>query len=310
MVDVVDKVTPLERVVSDSVGLSTVAYAKPVITPTNLGGPFDAGVPETVSLSIKNASIPEPFEVVFNYPAGTVIVYNGVTYTCAATCPVIPVDLTAEPTVLEFTVTFDEAWSGDVSVGLYDSDWTPSDRLLASASATNVVVSGGFAVTGTFSMQGNASRAGIPVTLTWGGTLATYGPSASTTSAISNNFSLSVLYGGEYTITTLQPRYLNVTADLLKKITVAGPYNMSALILKGGNAYWKSSLTILDNVINTSDASLVGGQYGTPGTETGIGNHGDCNFDGIVNIQDLALVGGNWSLTSAAAYNGTLPWVP
>ena len=310
MVDVVNKVTPVERIVSDSVSLSTVAYLKPVITPTNLGGPFDAGVPETVSLSIANASIPEPFEVVFNYPAGTVIVYNGVTYTCAATCPVIPVDLTAEPTVLEFTVTFDEAWTGDVSVSLYDSDWTPADRLLASASATNVVVSGGFAVTGTFSMQGNASRAGIPVTLTWGGTLVTYGPSANTTSAISNNFSLSVLYGGEYTITTLQPRYLNVTADLLKKITVAGPYNMSALLLRGGNAYWRVSDTVLDNIINSGDSSIVGTQYGSSGADAGFGNHGDCNFDGIVNIQDLALVGGNWSLTSLAAYSGTLPWVP
>ncbi len=307
MVDVVDKVTPVERIVSDSVSLSTVAYLKPVITANNLGGPFDAGVPETVSLSIENASIPEPFEVVFNYPAGTVIVYNGVTYTCAATCPVIPVDLTAEPTVLEFTVTFDKAWTGDVSVGLYDSNWTPADRLLASASATNVVVSGGFAVTGTFSMQGNASRAGIPVTLTWGGTLVTYGPSAETSSAISNNFSVSVLYGGEYTITTLQPRYLNVTADLLKKINVAGPYNMSALILKGGNAYWKSSATVLDNLINTSDSSLVGTQYGGAGSDAGFGNHGDCNFDGIVNIQDLALVGGNWSLTSAVAYTSWLP---
>jgi len=310
MVDVVDKVTPVERIVSDSVSLSTVAYLKPVITANNLGGPFDAGVPETVSLSIENASIPEPFEVVFNYPAGTVIVYNGVTYTCAATCPVIPVDLTAEPTVLEFTVTFDKAWTGDVSVGLYDSNWTPADRLLASASATNVVVSGGFAVTGTFSMQGNASRAGIPVTLTWGGTLVTYGPSAETSSAISNNFSVSVLYGGEYTITTLQPRYLNVTADLLKKITVAGPYNMSALLLRGGNAYWRVSDTVLDNIINSGDSSIVGTQYGSSGADAGFGNHGDCNFDGIVNIQDLALVGGNWSLTSAIAYNGTLPWVP
>lgn len=310
MVDVVDKVTPVERIVSDSVSLSTVAYLKPVITANNLGGPFDAGVPETVSLSIENASIPEPFEVVFNYPAGTVIVYNGVTYTCAATCPVIPVDLTAEPTVLEFTVTFDKAWTGDVSVGLYDSNWTPADRLLASASATNVVVSGGFAVTGTFSMQGNASRAGIPVTLTWGGTLVTYGPSAETSSAISNNFSVSVLYGGEYTITTLQPRYLNVTADLLKKITVAGPYNMSALLLRGGNAYWRVSDTVLDNIINSGDSSIVGTQYGSSGADAGFGNHGDCNFDGIVNIQDLALVGGNWSLTSLAAYSGTLPWVP
>jgi len=168
------------------------------------------------------------------------------------------------------------------------------------------VVNGNFAVTGTFSMQGNASRAGIPVTLTWGGTLVPYGPSAPTSNLVSGNFSLSVLYGGEYTITTLQPRYLNVTADLLKKITVAGPYEMSALILKGGNAYWKSSLTEYDNEIAGSDASLVGTQYGHPGYDTAIGNNGDCNFDGIVNIQDLALVGGNFYMTSATAYSSWL----
>ncbi len=96
------------------------------------------------------------------------------TYT--ATCPVILVELTAEPTVLSFNVTFDEAWTGDVSVSLFDN-WTPTDRLLA-ALPTGVIVDGNFAVTGTFSIRGNASRAGIPVTLTWGGTtLATYGPS-------------------------------------------------------------------------------------------------------------------------------------
>jgi len=181
-----------------------------------------------------------------------------------------------------------------------------SDRLLVSFQAT-AEVNGNFAVTGTFSMQGNASRAGIPVTLTWGGTLGTYGPSAPTSNLVSGNFSLSVLYGGEYTITTLQPRYLNVTADLLKKINVAGPYNMSALILKGGNAYWKSSATELDNLIDTGDASIVGTQYGGAGSDAGFGNHGDCNFDGIVNIQDLALVGGNFTLNAANAYAG---WAP
>lgn len=305
----VDVVSPLpDRVVSADIPGTATVYAKPVITPTNLAGPFDAGVQETVSLSIANTAIPEPFEVVFTYPAGTVIVYNGVTYTCAATCPVIPVDLTAEPTVLDFLVTFDEAWTGDVSVSLYDSDWTPADRLLATASATGAVVNGDFVVTGTFSMQGRASRAGIPVTLTWGGTLETYGPSASTIDVISNNFSLTLDYGGDYTLTTLQPRYLNVTAALGKTITgLAANRTMGPLELKGGNAFWRVSDTVLDNVIDTSDAGIVGGQYGTAGSDAGFGNHGDCNFDGKVNIQDLALVGGNYDLTSAVAYTTWMP---
>ena len=66
-------------------------------------------------------------------------------------------------------------------------------------------------------------------------------------------------------------------------------------------------MTELDNIIDTSDASLVGAQYGGPGSGDSLGNHGDCNFDGIVNIQDLALVGGNWNLTSAVAYTAWLP---
>jgi predicted GH43/DUF377 family glycosyl hydrolase len=283
---------PTERVVQTGTG-SMVAYLKPVITPTNLGGHFDAGVPETVSLSIANTAIPEPFEIVFDYPAGTVIVYGTNTYTCTSTCPVIPVDLTAEPTVLSFTVTFDEAWTGDVGVSLFDSDWTPADRLLASASATGVIVNGNFLVTGTFSMQGNASRAGIPVTLTWGGTLVPYGPTGLTTSAISNNFSLSVLYGGTYTITTNQPRYLNVYADVnfSKIITVADDYTLPALQLRGGNAIWSN------NEIDLDDASKVGTDWGSTANPDG-----NVNFDSIVNIQDLALVGGNYGLTSATAY--------
>ena len=81
---------------------------------------------------------------------------------------------------------------------------------------------------------------------------------------------------------------------------------MSALTLKGGNAYWKATADTYDNIINGADASLVGGQYGTAGSLTDIGNHGDCNFDGIVNIQDLALVGGNFYMTSATAYSSWL----
>jgi len=147
-------------------------------------------------------------------------------------------------------------------------------------------------------MQGNASRAGIPVTLSWGGTLVPYGPTGLTTSSISNNFSLSVLYGGTYTITTNQPRYLNVYADVnfSKIITVADDYTLPALQLRGGNAVWT------DNVIDLDDASKVGTDWGSK-----LNPDGNVNFDSIVNIQDLALVGGNYELTSAVAY-GT--WAP
>ena len=208
--------------------------------------------------------------------------------------------------MLDFTVTFDEAWTGDVSVSLFDSDWTPADRLLASASETGVVVNGNFVVTGTFSMQGRATRAGIPVTLTWGGTFATYGPTANTIEAISNNFSQTVTYGGYYTITTNQPRYLNVYADVTfsKIINVHANYPLPALVLRAGNAVWLGG----NNVVNLDDANLVGTQWGGPGSTNLTIDHGDVNFDNKVNIQDLALVGGNYELTSAGAYGTT--WLP
>ena len=254
-------------------------------------------MPETVSLSIANTSIPEPFEVVFSYPVGTVIVYNSVPYTCTTACPPISVELTADPAVLAFVVTLPAAGTYDVGVSLFDSDWSPADRLLASASATGVVVNGNFAVTGTFSMQGNTSREGIPVIFTWGGTLVPYSPTGYSTAAISNNFSLTLTYGGTYTITTSQPRYLNITADLNKKVTISSATPLDRLELKGGNAVWS------DNIINLQDASKVGSEFGWSGTTY----DSDVNFDGKVNIQDLALVGGDYSKESSTVYSS---WIP
>ena len=180
-------------------------------------------------------------------------------------------------------------------------------RLLDSDTATGVVVSGNFTITGDFSMQGRVERGGIPVTLTWGGTLVPYGPSADTTDVIGNNFTLLVNYGGTYTITTNQPRYLNVITATGKTIMVDGNEILPALRLRGGNAVWMDSETVFNDFIDGGDASLVGTQYGTGGTSDLLGNNGDCNFDGKVNIQDLALVGGNFDLTSATAYAAWLP---
>ena len=110
-------------------------------------------------------------------------------------------------------------------------------------------------------------------------------------------------YGGPYTITTNQPRYLNLYADVSfnKLITVSGNYTLPELRLRGGNAVWT------DNVINTADAGRVGSDWGGSGSTDLTINHGDVNFDNKVNIQDLALVGGNYDLTSAAAYAAWLP---
>jgi len=296
---VVDKITPVERIVSNNISMSIVAYLKPVITATNFGGPFDAGVPEIVSLSIENTAIPEPFEIVFNYPAGTVIVYGTNTYTCTSDgCPPISVTLDGETAVLSFTVTFDEAWTGDVGVNLYDSDWPITKRLLATASATGVVVNGNFVITGTFSMQGRVTRGGIPVTLTWTGTGWTYSNGANTVDELVNNFQVTVTYGGGYIITTNQPRYLNLTTASNKTITVNGAKTLNALMLRGGNVN-------NDAEIGLADAGIIGGVYGSTGDPQLI--TADANFDGRVNILDLALVGGNYNLTTASAYTTWLP---
>ena len=308
MVDVISTTPLVERVVSDNVAGTATVYVAPTVSAEFPTGPYAAGVPVTVPVTITNpGSIPGPFVLVLDLPAGTTIVYNGVTYTCVddpattvvdVVCPPIPVTLPM--TDSDLVITFPGSFTGDVGMSLYDTTWDP-DRLLAELTPKQaVIVNSGFVLTGTFSMQGRASRAGIPVTLTWGGTLATYGPSASTSEVISNNFTLTLDYGGDYTLTTLQPRYLNVTTALGKTITaLAADRAMLPLELKGGNAVWRDVLTgAPDNVIDTSDASLVGTQYGSGGTSDGYLNNGDCNFDGKVNIQDLALIGGNYDLQS------------
>jgi len=160
------------------------------------------------------------------------------------------------------------------------------------ATATHTIdVRATASLTGTFSMQGRTTRAGVPVTLT-GALFGVF--SGSSIEQMSNNLVITGLTSYDTsTLTTNQPRYLNVTADLGK--TVAGDKGtMAALELKGGNAVWT------DNVIDVLDASQVGHDWGVTGD-------GDVNFSGKADIFDLAIVGGNYNLTSAAAY-GT--WVP
>jgi hypothetical protein len=115
----------------------------------------------------------------------------------------------------------------------------------------------------------------------------------------SGNLTFTDLVVGTYTITTNQPRYLNITADMAKVINIATDTDIAALRLRGGNAIWEN-----DNVIDDLDLGKV-----TSGYTAGITLHpdADVNFDNKINIQDLALVGGNYNLTSAAAYAGWQP---
>jgi len=199
-----------------------------------------------------------------------------------------------------FRVTFVEPGTHDVTVEIYDmmdtdqDDIGGDDILLASLGPITITVQGNFDVTGTISMQGRTVRTGVPLTLTDVDGDPIYGPHNTTsTSELAYNVLFTGVNGSIYEITTNQPRYLNITEGLDKQFLVDSAYTISALELKGGNANWD-----IDNIVDISDASIVGTQYGTGD----INDDGDVNFDNRVNIQDLAIVGGNYLLDGATAY--------
>jgi hypothetical protein len=271
----------------------------PTMTSADLVGPYIAGIPKEFSLTITNPALGGTFanpQLQFTLPAGAVLEYNNGGW---VTVVVGELDIAAMApgdfgTPFLFRVTFlNKVSAFNVVVDLVDTD--AADELLATLEQL-VDVDGEFTITGTVSMQGRTNRAGVPMRLTKDG-LPVYGPfNATSINVISNNLTFTLVNGGTYTITTLQPRYLNVTAALAKTLLVNGPETIATLELKGGNAVWS------DNIINTGDASLVGTYYGQF-----IANDADVNFSGKVDIFDLALVGGNFDLTSAVVY-GT--WTP
>lgn len=151
-----------------------------------------------------------------------------------------------------------------------------------------------YTVEGEISMQGRVARNTEDVITLDGYMLDDF--TADSLDKLGINYTLSDVLTGEYTIVTNQPRYLNITADLNKSITLISNRTLPTLWLRGGNAIWT------DNEITLDDANKVGTDWGSD-----LNPDGNVNFDSIVNIQDLALVGGNYGLTSADAY-GT--WAP
>ncbi len=287
---------------------SPLVYTKPTVTSLDMAGPYQVSIPNTFTVTVTDPSgIPEPFELNFGLPETTTLVYNSTTYPCTGGTCVVPVALTAASNDFTFTVTFNSAFSStSYVVKLYDSDWTP-DRELATYTQTGVIAYANGSVTGTFSMQGRINRAGIPITLT--GVLVGFGPySGSTINLLSGNLSLSNVVADTYTLTTLQPRYLNVTETGWN--FSGGGAALTSLELKGGNAVWRwraleTDPWTYDNTIDAADASAVGTDYGKSSGFTNVDS--DVNFDGKVNIFDLAMVGGNYTLTSATAYAS---WTP
>ena len=276
---------------------TAVVYTQPIITSLDLVGPYLVGIPQNFKLTITDEDgIPEPFELVFDLPEGTIIVYDSVTYTCLSTgCPPIPVTLTGTSNDLDFTVTFAAPFNDSITVSLYDSDWTPDDRLLATLTQSGVIAYANFDVTGTVSMQGRTFRGGVLMTLT--ANAVPYGPYGVTSiNHISNNLSFANVPADTYTITITMARYLDLVVNeyITKVILVDGNITIASLELKGGDAND-------DNIVDVGDASIIGTQYGK------IGSNGDVNYSGWVDIFDLALVGGNYGADSASAYGS---WTP
>jgi len=299
----------------------------PVLSSTTFDDQVTLGVSSNFMLTV-NPSVPGDFTMVFTgYPSETEITFGSNTYTCVmsgtpAVCTItVPVTLTGLSQDLAFSVVVatggaeTPATSYAVTATLHAPApaYGPTGRDLDSLSAT-VPVTPGFTVSGTVTMQGRTTRAGVPVYLTWNNTLGvTYGPHMDTDEQ-AVNFRLTVNYGGSYTVTTLQPRYLNITSDLAKNISVNANYKFAnPLWLRAGNAIWRNPGTgAYDNTIGVTDATKVLAAWATTGLPDGYDNSGDVNFDNIVNIKDLTLVGGNMDLTSATAYSGIGAnlWIP
>ena len=131
-------------------------------------------------------------------------------------------------------------------------------------------------ITGTVSMQARTFTGGVPVTLT--GDFG-YGPyTEESINRISDNLTFSNIGKGVYTITTLQPRYLNITAAMGRTIDTYSDTVITPLRLVGGNAYWN------DNEINDTDLSMVRNGY-KDGLD--LYPNADVNYDDKVNVQDL-----------------------
>ncbi|MCB2213858.1 hypothetical protein KQH50_00545 [bacterium] len=186
----------------------------------------------------------------------------------------------------EGTKSYPAAQNGTIGVA-YDPDLLPQYHL-----------------DGEVSLQGQSQRGGVPVQLAKGEVYQIGPYTAISQDSPGVNVDFGDVVADAYVLTTSQPRYLNITADLGKILTVSESNTVfAALSLAAGNAVW------MDNVIDAGDASLVGASYGRSQADLAPGEtlDADVNFDGVVNLRDLALVAGNYGLTSETAYGDWQP---
>ncbi len=161
-------------------------------------------------------------------------------------------------------------------------------------------------------LQGRANDSGA--TLSVFDQLTIAGSTELANGASASSGALNTAHLAPETLTVGDTYYLQIDRDLFLPTTADAdtdyahsalldtrPYtSLGNVVLLGGDAY-------NDNTIDMSDASCIGGAYGTAATTCGggspAGSSPDVNEDGIVDILDLVLMGGNYTLTAS-------PWTP
>ncbi|MBN2551070.1 MAG: right-handed parallel beta-helix repeat-containing protein, partial [Anaerolineales bacterium] len=157
----------------------------------------------------------------------------------------------------------------------------------------SVEVFDAFTISGRIDLQGRPNDTGAVMSFGIGLNQG-YGPFVFSTSDYWGAISATGVVEDTYGITVSMARYLDVTIASAKSALIDAARTLATLVLFGGDAND-------DDIIDLGDATILGGQYGTPGP------NGDINNDGIVNLQDLVLVGGNYLKATASAYAG---WTP
>lgn len=201
-----------------------------------------------------------------------------------------------------FTLDFTGTSLGTSAIEIQKAELSDLDYQLIRAVKVNGTANMSYltsSATGEVSLQGQSSRAGVPVSLGIGATYAQGPFSAISTAVLGQNLDLgAVVNNDSYTLTTAQPGYLNIDVSLGKMVTVPSGIDVSLppLRLLAGDA-------AADNLIDMVDLDAIRDAFGM----TGEGLAEDVNFDGRVDVRDLALAGGNYGLNGATAYQSWLP---
>jgi hypothetical protein len=162
-------------------------------------------------------------------------------------------------------------------------------------------------LSGKVDLQGRGDESGASVDLLAGAAHA-YDPAAAVTNNW-GNYTIADVTDDTYVVTVSMPRYLDVIEALGKSVTVSGGAQaMPDLTLLGGDANG-------DSAIDTSDAAVIGGQYGNSGGSI-TDARADINADDSVDILDLTLMGGNYNYSTdpvkfaSGYYEAYTTWLP